>query len=39
MLKLTYCVAAAILGAIIGATAPASWHGGGSIAAQTDARR
>jgi hypothetical protein len=35
MLKLYYCAFAAILGAIIGATAPASWYRGAQVTAQS----
>jgi hypothetical protein len=36
LLKFYYCAAAAILGALIGATAPAAWQGRTIAAAQTD---
>jgi hypothetical protein len=36
MLKFYYRAAAAILGALIGATAPAAWQGRTIAAAQTD---
>ena len=37
MLKLYYCAVAMMLGAIIGATAPATWQGGKVIAVQSGA--
>ena len=35
MLKLYYCAAAAIVGALIGVTAPASWQSGAVTVVQT----